>query len=55
MKVTTVRLGTVKHYARPEGTRTLCGRIGRVEAGGVADCGRCVQILLHVDTSRGRT
>jgi hypothetical protein len=54
MKVTTVTLADRKHYAHPENNRTLCGHPGAVDpADGVADCGRCLQILQGVDTSRG--
>lgn len=49
--VTTVRVGSRTHYARPETGRTLCGRLGGVSAVGFAQCVRCEQILQQVDTS----
>jgi len=55
MKVTTVTAGSRKHYARVESPRTLCGRVGGVQALGVADCRRCAQILQGVPTSGPRS
>ena len=55
MNVTTVQLANRRHYAHPENNRTLCGRTGQaIDVEGAADCGRCVQIIERVDTSRGR-
>jgi hypothetical protein len=54
MKVTTVTVGRRRHYARTESDRTLCGRVGGVQALGVADCGRCSQILLGRSTTGPR-
>jgi len=54
MKVTTVTAGKRKHYARTESSRTLCGLLGGVQALGVADCGRCSQILMGVPTTGPR-
>ena len=51
MNVTTVTAGRRKHLSRLESNRTLCGLVSGVEALGTADCGRCKQILLGVDTS----
>jgi hypothetical protein len=55
VNVSTVQLANRRHYARPETNRTLCGRTGHaIHVDGAADCGRCVQIIERVDTSRGR-
>ncbi len=55
MNVTTGKLANRRHYVHPENNRTLCGRTGRfVPAEGVADCGRCQQIIDGIDTSLGR-
>ena len=55
MNVETVTLANRRHYIHSENNRTLCGRTGRViRVEGAADCGRCIQIIQRVDTSRGR-
>jgi hypothetical protein len=55
VKLTTVTFANRRHYAHPENNRTLCGRPEVVtQAEGDVECGRCIQILQHVDTSRGR-
>jgi len=50
LNVTTVVLGSRTHYVHPENGRTLCGLLGGIDADGVAQCGRCQQILQGVDT-----
>lgn len=51
VKVTTVAIGSRKHFARLKTERTLCGLTGGVEALGVSDCPRCAQILLGLTAS----